>query len=110
MLVMAGGNILISDAEMVLPDGIVSGDLRIENGVITEISTNGKLIHKDNEIHYDAKGMHLLPGGIDPQVHFREPGDEIKEDLETGSAAAASGGITSFLDMPNNNPSATSLD
>ena len=86
---MAGGNILISGAEMVLPDGIISGDLRIEQGYITEISTSEKLVQKENETHYDATGLHLLPGGIDPQVHFREPGDEIKEDLESGSAAAA---------------------
>ena len=107
---MAGGNILISGAEMVLPSGIISGDLRIQDGYITEISTTDKLVQKENETHYDAKGLHLLPGGIDPQVHFREPGDEIKEDLESGSAAAASGGITSFLDMPNNKPAATTVD
>ena len=57
----------------------------------------------------DATGLHLLPGAIDPQVHFREPGQPEKEDLGSGSAAAVSGGITSFLDMPNNNPAITDL-
>ena len=57
-----------------------------------------------------AEGFHLLPGIIDPQVHFREPGQPEKEDLQSGSAAAASGGVTSFLDMPNNNPSAVTLE
>ena len=54
----------------------------------------------------DATGLHLLPGAIDPHVHFRDPGQPEKEDLESGSRAAASGGITSFLDMPNNIPNA----
>jgi len=104
------GNILITGAKMVLPTGIATGDLRISSGVISEISLDSKLEVLEGEMIYDAKGMHLLPGGIDPQVHFREPGQEFKEDLASGSAAAASGGITSFLDMPNNNPPATTLE
>jgi dihydroorotase len=104
------GNILITGAKMVLPTGIAIGDLRISSGVISEISLDSKLEVLEGEMIYDAKGMHLLPGGIDPQVHFREPGQEFKEDLASGSAAAASGGITSFLDMPNNNPPATTLE
>ena len=104
------GNILIIGAKMVLPSGIEQGDLRIENGIISEILIGGGLIPKTDEIVQDGEGLHLMPGGIDPQVHFREPGQEFKEDLESGSLAAASGGITSFLDMPNNNPAATTLD
>ena len=104
------GNILITGAKMVLPTGITTGDLRISSGVISEICLDSKLEALEGEMVYDAKGMHLLPGGIDPQVHFREPGQEFKEDLASGSAAAASGGITSFLDMPNNNPPATTLE
>ena len=50
--------------------------------------------------------MHLLPGAIDPHVHFRDPGNTEKEDLESGSRAASAGGITSFLDMPNTSPNA----
>ena len=52
----------------------------------------------------DAKGLTLLPGVIDPQVHFREPGLEYKEDLFTASCACARGGVTSFLEMPNTRP------
>jgi len=52
----------------------------------------------------DAKGLHVLPGCIDTQVHFREPGNEQKEDLETGTAGAAMGGITAVFEMPNTNP------
>ena len=103
-------NILITGAKMVLPTGIVSGDLRITDGVISEISTQSNIVPNDGELIHDATGLHLLPGIIDPQVHFRDPGQPEKEDLYTGSRAAASGGVTSFLDMPNNVPSQTTLD
>ena len=102
-------NILITGAKMVLPHGIETGDLRISDGIISEISTKEKLEPKDNEFVHDAEGLYLLPGIIDPQVHFRDPGQPEKEDLHTGSRAAASGGVTSFLDMPNNVPSQTTL-
>ena len=104
------GNILITGANLVLPNGIVKGDLRIRDGIISEIATESQIDASDDELVYDGSGKHLLPGGIDPQVHFREPGQEFKEDLQSGSAAAASGGITSFLDMPNNKPPATTLE
>jgi dihydroorotase len=64
----------------------------------------------EGELFVDGTGLHLLPGCIDPQVHFRDPGQPEKEDLGSGSAAAVSGGITSFLDMPNNVPSITNLE
>ena len=101
---------LITGAKMVLPNGIMLGDLRITDGIISEISTEGKLQPRDGELVHDAEGLHLLPGIIDPQVHFRDPGQPEKEDLYTGSRAAASGGVTAFLDMPNNVPSQTTLD
>ena len=104
------GSMLIQGANMVLPTGIVLGDLRINDGIITEIIPGGGSTPDENEIYFDAAGLHLIPGVIDPQVHFREPGGAEKEDLQTGSAAAASGGVTSFLDMPNNNPPATTLE
>ena len=103
------GNMLITGASMVLPSGIQKGDLRITDGVISEISTKGNLEPNSGDYVYDGTGMHLLPGIIDPQVHFRDPGQPEKEDLFTGSRAAASGGVTSFLDMPNNVPSQTTL-
>ena len=66
--------------------------------------------HLKADLEIDARGLYLLPGCIDPQVHFREPGLEWKEDIETGSMAAASGGVTTFLDMPNTIPNTTSRD
>ena len=104
------GNILISGATMVLPDTTKLGDLRITNGIITEVSDSGTLDSHEGELFVDGTGLHLLPGCIDPQVHFRDPGQPEKEDLGSGSAAAVSGGITSFLDMPNNVPSITNLE
>ena len=73
------GNILITGAKMVLPNGIVTGDLRITNGTISEISTNGNLEPQDDELVHDADGLHLLPGIIDPQVHFSDPGQPETE-------------------------------
>ena len=104
------GNILISGATLVLPDTTKLGDLRITDGIITEVSDPGTLDSHEGEMFVDGTGLHLLPGCIDPQVHFRDPGQPEKEDLGSGSAAAVSGGITSFLDMPNNVPSITNLE
>lgn len=101
------GHLLIKNASLVLPNGIVEGDLRVSNGQISSIAPGGGLDSDIREKVIDATGLHLLPGVIDPHVHFREPGDNKKEDLESGSRAAAAGGVTSFLDMPNNNPNTT---
>jgi dihydroorotase len=104
------GDVLITDAMAVLPTGTCVADLRAERGVITEILPGGGLHPRGgSEVHIDGRGLHLLPGAIDPQVHFREPGQPEKEDLGSGSRAAVSGGVTAFLDMPNNEPAATTV-
>ena len=100
------GNMLIQNGTMYLQKKAEIGDLRIKSGVISTIATGGGLEPNGEEVVIDATGLHLLPGAIDPHVHFRDPGQPEKEDLESGSRAAASGGITSFLDMPNNIPNA----
>ena len=102
-------DILIQNATMVLPETTVIGDLLIADGIISQIQPGGGIEANENTRTIDATGLHLLPGIIDPQVHFRDPGQPEKEDLYTGSCAAASGGVTSFLDMPNNVPSQTTL-
>jgi len=101
------GHLLIQNATLILPDRVVEGDLRVSGGSISTIAPGGGLDAGSNEAVIDATGLHLLPGAIDPHVHFREPGSTEKEDLESGSRAAAAGGVTAFLDMPNNNPNAT---
>lgn len=98
-------SLLIRGARVLLPNGeFLVGDVEICEGkilrVAPSIATSG-----DREIM--AKGLTLLPGVIDPQVHFREPGLEHKEDLFTASCACAKGGVTSFLEMPNTRPLTT---
>jgi dihydroorotase len=93
---------LIVNARLVNEGGEFDGDLRISRGRIAEIG-NG-LSARDGEYVIDAAGRRLLPGMIDDQVHFREPGLEYKADIATESAAAAAGGLTSFMDMPNTSP------
>ena len=101
------GDLLVQNAMMVLPDGIIEGDLRVVGGSIKTVAPQGGLLPQSGEVVIDGSGLHLLPGAIDPHVHFRDPGNPEKEDLESGSRAAVAGGITSFLDMPNTVPNAT---
>ncbi|WP_069789687.1 dihydroorotase [Cyanobacterium sp. IPPAS B-1200] len=101
-------DLLIRQAEIFLPDGdILLGDVRVKQGKIAEIGTN---LEVGDERIIDAQGLTLLPGVIDPQVHFREPGLEYKEDLFTASCACVMGGVTSFLEMPNTRPLTTTQE
>lgn len=95
---------LIKNAQVVLPGGVERTDVLIEGSQIADIGPAAQL-RVDEEI--DAGGLHLLPGVIDDQVHFREPGLTHKEDLATGSRACAKGGVTTYLEMPNTVPPAT---
>ena len=96
-------SLLIRHAEIILPNGeSMIGDVLIEGRQIVQIGQEITNARPTREI--DAKGLTLLPGVIDPQVHFREPGLEYKEDLFTASCACAKGGVTSFLEMPNTRP------
>ncbi len=98
---------LIQHADLVLPSGIVRADLLIESGKILGIDPPRNSAADDV---VDATGLHLLPGVIDDQVHFRDPGLTHKEDLHTGSLACAKGGVTTFLEMPNTKPTTTSVE
>jgi len=82
-------------------------DVLVKAGKIVEI---GERLQSSADLVLDARGLHLIPGVLDPQVHFREPGQTWKEDLASGSRAAAAGGVTGFFDMPNNQPSVTTRD
>lgn len=97
-------SLLIKNATLALETGLLEGDLLIKNGKIVTIAPK---ITEDAERVINAKGLIALPGLIDAHVHFRDPGVTEKEDLYTGSAAAAAGGITSFFEMPNTKPSTT---
>lgn len=98
---------LIRNAQVVLPDGISQVDVLLDGDRIARIDA-ADVDTADDVV--DAAGLHLIPGVIDDQVHFRDPGLTHKEDLSTGSRACAKGGITTFLEMPNTNPTTTTLE
>ena len=96
--------ILIKNAQIVNENQIFKGDLLIENDLILKI---GNDISEENAHRViDADGKYLLPGVIDDQVHFREPGLTHKGDIESESRAAIAGGVTSFIEQPNTVPNA----
>ena len=97
-LVILGGMVATAN-------GIVPADIGVKDGRIAAI---GALANAGAAETFQAKGLHVLPGAIDSQVHFREPGNEHKEDLESGSRAAVLGGVTAVFEMPNTNPPTTS--
>ncbi|MCK9487857.1 MAG: dihydroorotase [Xanthomonadales bacterium] len=99
---MTQSNWLIKNATLVSDGRQWQADLRVRNGRIERIDAD--LDRRADETVLDAAGRHLLPGMIDDQVHFREPGFPAKGDIASESAAAVAGGITSFMDMPNTNP------
>jgi len=98
-------DLLIRGGIAVTPNGIAPAEIGVRGGRIEAVGALGSA--KTAEI-FDAKGLHVLPGVIDTQVHFREPGNEHKEDLESGSHAAVLGGVTAVFEMPNTNPPTTS--
>jgi dihydroorotase len=95
---------LIRGGIVATPSGITSADVGVIDGRIAEV---GALKSAPAAEIFNARGLHVLPGAIDSQVHFREPGNEHKEDLETGSRAAVLGGVTAVFEMPNTNPPTT---
>jgi len=97
---------LITQAKIVNEGKTIEADLLIKDGIIDKISP--KLTVKADRV-IDAQGLHLLPGLIDDQVHFRDPGFAEKGSIATESRAAVAGGITSFMDMPNVKPATTTL-
>src|SRR5262245_59311839 len=96
---------LIRNAHIINEGHEIQGDVLVRNGRIEKIG--GKISAPAGVTEFDARGGWLLPGMIDDQVHFREPGLTHKGDLATESAAAVAGGITSFFEMPNTIPNAT---
>jgi dihydroorotase len=100
--------VLIKNAKIVNEGTIFTGDVYIEGDTIMEIADT--ISAKNGETHIiDAEGQFLLPGVIDDQVHFREPGLTHKGDIASESAAAVAGGITTYFEMPNTNPQTTTI-
>ncbi len=96
---------IFKDGKVVLPSGIVDADIGVKDGIIEEIGKISKESASSvTDSIIDCNNLHVLPGVIDSQVHFREPGLENKENLESGMKAAAAGGVTCVFEMPNTNP------
>ena len=98
-------DLLIRNGTCATPSGIAPADIGVVAGRIAAV---GALSGASAAEEFDARGLHVLPGVIDSQVHFREPGNEHKEDLESGSRAAVLGGVTAVFEMPNTQPPTTS--
>jgi dihydroorotase len=101
--------ILIKNANIINEGEIINANVLIENQYISKIFTKTDIDIKADKI-IDAKEKYLIPGVIDDQVHFREPGLTHKGNIFSESRAAAAGGVTSFMEMPNTNPATTTLD
>lgn len=101
---------LIHNAMIVNEGQSIQGSVVIEDGRIAEILTNWKPLSAPCDETIDATGCYLLPGVIDEHVHFRDPGLIYKADILTESRAAAAGGVTSVMDMPNTTPLTITLD
>lgn len=104
---MESYDLLIRSGMCATPNGIAHADIGVRAGKIAAI---GSLAGAMAAEIFDANGLHVLPGVIDTQVHFREPGNEHKEDLETGSKAAVLGGVTAVFEMPNTTPPTTTRE
>jgi dihydroorotase len=103
----ASYDLVLKGGTVVNQDGTGNRDIGVRDGRIAAIGNLGR--SSAGEV-IDCTGLHILPGVIDSQVHFREPGAEHKEDLETGSRAAVAGGVTGVFEMPNTRPLTTSAE
>ena len=100
-------DLIVRGGTLVSHDGIAHTDLGVRDGRIAAI---GELAPESAGETLEAGGLHVLPGVIDTQVHFREPGAEHKEDLESGTRGAVLSGVTTIFEMPNTRPATTSAE
>ncbi|WP_289061281.1 dihydroorotase [uncultured Zobellia sp.] len=101
------GRILIKNAKIVNENSIFESDVLLQDDIIMKIEAN---ISDDTAKIIDIEGKYLLPGVIDDQVHFREPGLTHKGDISSESRAAVAGGITTYMEQPNTNPQTTTIE
>src|SRR5260221_7145889 len=99
-------DLLLRDVHVLDPRASIDGrhDVRVRGGAVAELGASGALPYDPDEELLEGRGRHLLPAFFDPHVHLRTPGHEHKEDLETGTRAAAAGGYAGVLAMPNTDP------
>ena len=101
-------DMVIRDGRIYTPQGFYDGDIVVEDGKIQSLTKSSLSIQADTVL--DARGNLVLPGMIDMHVHFRDPGFPDREDFQSGTSAAAAGGVTTVADMPNTVPSVTSVE
>ncbi|MGA7486044.1 MAG: dihydroorotase family protein, partial [Xanthobacteraceae bacterium] len=99
---MSTADLVISGGTVVSPDCAIEASIAIADGLIVAVGSAAAMPPARETL--DARGLHVLPGAIDVHVHFRDPGYPHKEDWQTGTAAAAFGGVTTVFDMPNTVP------
>lgn len=99
-------DLIIRNALITTSESEALGSVGIQNGKFVKIG----VVEDNGRSEIDAKGLTMIPGVIDTQVHFREPGLEHKEDLESGTRSAILGGVTSIFEMPNTNPTTTTAE
>lgn len=100
-------DLIIKNGKLINRGKTAVGDIAVKNGRIAKVD---RQISGPSKEEFDASGMYIIPGIIDDQVHFREPGLTHKADIGSESAAAAAGGVTSFMEMPNTSPPATTRE
>jgi dihydroorotase len=101
-------DLIIRNGTIVSPDAAIVGSVAIKDGVVLAVGADSAMPPARES--FDATGLHVLPGAIDVHVHFRDPGYPAKEDWESGTAAAAFGGVTTVFDMPNTIPPTGTAD
>ena len=99
---MTTADLVIHGGQVVSPDSVIQASVAIHDGHIIAVGSEAAMPPARETL--DARGLHVLPGAIDVHVHFRDPGYPHKEDWQTGTAAAAFGGVTTVFDMPNTIP------
>lgn len=99
-------DVVVKNGTLVLPSGLWEGSLVIDEGIIIGVMKSGE--PKADRV-IDAKGMYVLPGMVDMHVHLRDPGNPDRENFESGTRAAAAGGVTSVMDMPNTVPATVTV-
>ncbi len=105
---MSTADLVVKNGEVLTPGGLRRAGIAVQGGRIAAVDLEGNLPSASEEI--DASGKVVIPGFIDSHVHFREPGYTYKEDWETGSKAAAAGGVTMVVGIPNTNPPPRTLE
>ena len=103
-------NYLIRNAKIVNNGIITPGFVLVRGGIIRAVAEGEPAVEQDQVEVVDAEGRYLIPGVIDDQVHFREPGLTHKAEIASESKAAVAGGITSYMEMPNTKPQTTTIE